>query len=119
MRDLAARIDELVLRSVGRAVGLDLVVTLRDRDSDVLRALSGAWLVLTVLLALALLPFAPHDSWPWSAGVATLLTVPGAMSLLRGVYDPARGRYTRGGPALVLALVVAFLGALVAVQPVG
>ncbi len=119
MQDVAARLDGAVTRSVSRAARLDLDVPVRERGDEYVKASFGAWLLLTVLLLVGWLLIGPRDSWSGSLVAAALLTVPGGMAVLRGVHDRARQRYTTGGLPFLLALAVAFVGALATVQPVG
>ncbi len=91
---------------------------LDERGDDYVQASLGAWTVLAILLFAASLLIGTNDSWPASVGLSALTAAPAGMGVLRGVYDRARGRYTAGGLPFVVALVVAFLGVLAAVQPV-
>ena len=88
------------------------------RGDDYVQASFGAWTVLAILLLAASL-LVDAQSWLASVGVAAVIAAPAGMGVLRGVYDRARRRYTVGGLPFVLALVLAFLGVLAAVQPVG
>ena len=119
MQHVAAALDESAAGSVGKVMRADLKVPIGDRDSDYTQASFGAWLVLTVLVLLGAVLIGPPDSWPGSLGVAAVVSVPAGMAVLRGVYDRARGRYTSGGLPFLLALLVAFAGALAALQPIG
>ena len=119
MKHVAAALDDAAAGSVGKAMRADLKVPIRDRGSDYVQASFGAWLVLTVMVLLGALLIGPPDSWPWSLSVAAVVSLPAGMAVLRGVYDRLRGRYTSGGLPFLLALVVAFVGALAALQPIG
>jgi hypothetical protein len=116
---VAAALDDAAAGLIGRAMRADLKVPIRDRGDDYVQASFGAWLVLTLLVLLGALLIGPNDSWPWSLGAAGVVSVPAGMAVLRGVYDRARGRYTSGGLPFLFALVVSFLGALAALQPIG
>ena len=114
----AARLDDLLAGSVGAALRRDLAVPVNQRGGDYVQASFGAWTVLAVLLLTASL-FIDAQSWPVSAGVAVVIAAPAGMGVLRGVHDRARARYTTGGLPFVLALALAFFGALAVVQPAG
>ncbi len=88
------------------------------RGDDDMQASFGAWTVLA-MLSPASLPIDAKEAWLMSAGIAVLIAAPAGMGVLRGAYDRARGRYTRGGLPFLVALIVAFPGCLTAGQPVG
>ena len=63
-----------------------------------------------------LVPFTPGVLL--STNIALALTIPLAMTILRGVIDEARGGYARGGPVVLVLMVGSFLAGLVATQPI-
>jgi hypothetical protein len=118
MEGLAATLDGVLARGCGRLFRVDLDIPVDERDEPYLKAVAGAWLALTGGLVVLALLLTPRDSWAAAALAALVLTVPAGMSLLRGIHDIARARYTAGGAPVAVALLVAFAGALAALQPV-
>ena len=113
---LAARFDHALATAVGAMLGHDLSGPVPD--GGLRRATTGAWLgVLVVALGLTLV-LGRRDSWPASTAGALVLTVPLAMTVLRGIVDESRGSYTRGGPVVLVLMVVGFLAGLLATQPI-
>jgi len=116
MHDLAARLDHALATAVGALLGQDLTTPVPD--GGLRRASTSSWLGLLVLALAVTLVLGRRDSWPASAAGALLLTVPLAMTVLRGVVDQSRGSYARGGPVVVALMVGSFLAGLLATQPI-
>lgn len=116
MRDLAARFDHALATAVGATLGQDLTRT--PPDGGLRRASSSTWVGLLVVALALTLVLGRRDSWAASIVAALVLTVPLAMTVLRGVVDELRGGYTRGGPIVVVLLAGSFVAGLVATQPI-
>ena len=116
MHDLAARFDHALATAVGAMSGQDL--TKPAPDGSLRRASVSSWLGLLVVALAVTLVLGRGDSWLASTAGALVLTIPLAMTILRGVIDEARGSYTRGGPVVLVLMVGSFLAGLVATQPI-
>lgn len=116
MRDLAARLDHALASAVEALLGRDLASP--ASDGSLRRASASSWLGLLVVALTVTLLLGRGDSWLASTAGALVLTVPLAMTLLRGVIDEARGGYVRGGPVVLVLMVGSFLAGLVATQPI-
>lgn len=116
MQHLAARLDHALATAVGGLLGQNL--TESSSNGPLRRASSSAWLGLLVLALALTLVLGRRDSWPASILGALVLTVPLAMTVLRGVVDEYRGSYVRGGPVVLVLLAGSFLAGLVATQPI-
>ena len=116
MHDLAARLDHALASVVEALLGRDLASP--APDGSLRRASASSWLGLLVVALTVTLLLGRGDSWLASTAGALVLTVPLAMTLLRGVIDEARGGYVRGGPVVLVLMIGSFLAGLVATQPI-
>ena len=115
MHELAAQLDHALASAVEALLGRDLGPP--APDGPLRRASASSWLGLLVVALTVTLLLGRGDSWLASTAGALVLTVPLAMTLLRGVIDEARGGYVRGGPVVLVLMVGSFLAGLVATQP--
>jgi hypothetical protein len=112
----AQRADDASLRLWGLVVRRDLEVIDRRAFTE---GMSGWWLCITAVLG-GLFASTHPGRWLTTVGLSVIVAFPAGLCVLRGVHDGVgRGRrYTRGGWRAAACYVVAFAGALAALQPV-
>jgi hypothetical protein len=118
LREAPKRLDDALFKAVASVLPIDLRCSVKERDSDYVRAASGGWLAVAVALGVVALVTPLPAGWGTSVVSALVVALPLSMALLRGIYDDARSSYSTSSGPLLVAYLVCFMGMLAAFQPV-